>query len=132
MKTRRLATAAAAATLLWGCDATEPARPGVLTASLTGARPGDAALVLAISGPAVPSDVAAEGGYQVHSRTQAGVTSVAVFGDLREGPMVRFTIPDAKLASRFTVQVREVADEEYSLRESLAGYGVKVERDETK
>lgn len=127
MRIRRLALAAGAAALLAGCDATEPARPGVLTAHLSGTRPRDAALVLTISGPALPAEVSAEQGYVVHSRTHAGATSVAVFGDIAGGPLVRFTIPDAKLADRFGVQLREVADEEYTLREDLTPYTVQLE-----
>lgn len=124
---RRIAAAAGTAALLWGCDATEPPKPGVLTAHLSGTLPGDAALVVTIDGPALPSEVSAEAGYTVHSRTQGEVTTVAVFGELAGGPVFRFSIPDEKLASRFNARVREVDDGEFSLREDLTSYAVRLD-----
>src|SRR5690349_6940610 len=78
-----------------GGDAGEPAKPipGDLTVSL--ATPNtDGALLVAISGPAAVGAVqAAAPGAVVRARTQGTTTTVAVFGTLGAGPLLRLTVP---------------------------------------
>ncbi|HEV7590751.1 MAG TPA: hypothetical protein VGO40_21755 [Longimicrobium sp.] len=119
-----------AAALLAACDAGAPAKPlpGDLTVSL--ATPNvDGALVVAITGPdAVGAVQSAAPGTVVRVRTQGTTTTVAVFGVLAAGPLLRLTVPDVRQASRYAATVREAADDQNAPRASLAGYVLAVSR----
>ena len=119
-----------AAALLAACDAGAPAKPlpGDLTVSL--ATPNvDGALVVAITGPdAVGAVQAAAPGTVVRVRTQGTTTTVAVFGAVAAGPLLRLTVSDVRQASRYAATVREAADEQNAPRASLAGYTLAVSR----
>ncbi|MFL5386750.1 MAG: hypothetical protein ACJ8GN_30020 [Longimicrobiaceae bacterium] len=119
-----------AAALLPACDAGEPAKPlpGDLTVTL--ATPStDAAMVVAIIGPgAVGAVQPASPGIVVRARTEGTATTVAVFGALDAGPLLRISVPDVRQAKQYTAVVREAADGQNVPRTSLAGYALAVER----
>jgi hypothetical protein len=130
MKTLPRAALFLAAVLLSACggDGGTPAQPlpGDLTVSL--ATPNaDGALLIAITGPdAVGAVQAAAPGTVVRAQTQGTTTTVAVFGTLAAGPLLRLTVPDTRQAGHYTATVREAADTQNALRGSLAGYALAV------
>jgi hypothetical protein len=131
MKTLLRAATVLAATLLSACDAGEPATPlpGELVVSLATPNSADGAMVVTISGPgAVGAVQAATAGNLVRSRTQGTTTTVAVFGEVAAGPLVRIAVPDVRQAKSYTATVREAADLSDALRPSLAGYALTVSR----
>ena len=130
MKTLPRAILVLAAALLAACDAGEPAKPlpGDLTVTL--ATPNaDGALLVAVTGPgAVGAVQAAAPGAVVRTRTQGTTTTVAVFGTLAAGPLLRLSVPDVRQAKAYTATVREAADAQNAPRASLAGYALTVSR----
>jgi hypothetical protein len=118
------------AALLSACDAGAPAKPlpGDLTVSL--ATPNvDGAMVVSITGPGAAGAVQpAAPGTAVRVRTQGTTTTVAVFGAVAAGPLLRVSVPDVRQASRYAATVREAADEQNAPRASLAGYALAVSR----
>jgi hypothetical protein len=133
MKTLPRAALLLAAALLPACgggDASEPAQPvpGDLTVSL--ATPNaDGALLIAITGPdAVGAVQPAAAGAVVRARTQGTTTTVAVFGALAAGPLLRLSVPDVRQAAHYTATLREAADAQNAPRASLAGYSLAVTR----
>jgi len=121
-----------AAVLLPACgggDAGEPAtpQPGDLTVTL--ATPNtDGALLVFITGPGVAAVQPAAPGVVVRSRTQGTATTVAVFGTLGAGPLLRVSVPDVRQAKQYAAVVREAADLQNAPRATLAGYALEVDR----
>jgi hypothetical protein len=131
MKTVVRAALLLSAVLLCACDAGEPATPlpGDLILTLATPNAADAAMVVSITGPdAVSAVQAAAPGAVVRARTQGTTTTVAVFGALAAGPLVRITVPDVRQARRYVATVREAADAQNASRASLAGYALTVSR----
>ena len=121
----------AAAAFLSACDAGEPATPlpGELTVSLATPSPADGALLVTVTGPDAASAVrAASPGSVVRTRTQGTTTTVAVFGTVAAGPLLRLSVPDVRQAKRYTATVTEAADLGNAVRPSLAGYALTVSR----
>lgn len=131
-----LATGAALATLaaISGCggDGSGPVGPpaaevGMLAVHLTSPVPRAGAVLLTISGPAVPTELTTtQPGVIVHQRAVAGGTSVAMFGSIAAGELLRMRVPDVGAAASYRATVREVAGEDNALREDLAGYAATV------
>lgn len=131
-----LAAAVALATLaaISGCggEGSGPVGPpaaeaGVLAVRLTSPLPRVGAVMLTITGPAVPTEVGAtQPGVIVHQRAVAAGTSVALFGSIAAGELLRMRVPDVGAAASYQATVREVAGEDNALREDLAGYGATV------
>lgn len=131
MKTRSLAALFAAAALATACDAGEPATPlpGELTVSLATPNPADGAMVVSITGPdAVGSVQPAAAGNVVRARTAGTTATVAVFGTVAAGPLLRLSVPDVRQAKRYTATVTEAAGLGNVLRPSLTGYVLTVSR----
>lgn len=131
MKTVVRAALLLSAVLLGACDAGEPAAPlpGDLILTLATPNAADGAMVVSITGPdAVSAVQAAAPGVVVRARTQGATTTVALFGALADGPLVRITVPDVRQARRYSATVREAADPQNAARASLAGYALTVSR----
>ena len=131
MKIVSAAALVLAAVFASGCDAGEPAtpQPGELVVSLATPGPADGAMLVTITGPDAVSLVqpaVADG--VVRARIQGTTTTVAVFGTLMDGPLLRISVPDVRQAKRYTATVREAADSSNQLRASLAGYALTVSR----
>ena len=114
-----------------GPGITEPpaATPGVLRVRFVTPAADDGAVLLAITGPAVPTTVTAtQAGATAHGRTANGVTTVAVFGRVTAGEVLRFSVPDANAAASYRAELREVAATDNALRADLTPYRATVER----
>ena len=112
-------------------DSTAPPEPGEVVVRLVSPNAGDAAAVLTLTAPAGVSITGFESGsgeLAAFHRTTGTTTRIAVFGPLSNGAVARFMVPDVRDASKYVVQLVEVADESNALRASLAGYSVSVVR----
>lgn len=123
--------------LLLACGRDSPTRPhslrkpvpGVLIVRLSTPYPDDAALLVRLIGPVAGSDVsAAEPGTVLHFRQRGDTTTVALFGPIASGALLRLSVPDVGDVATYTARIIEVADDGNVLRPDLSGYGVTVEQ----
>jgi ABC-type amino acid transport substrate-binding protein len=134
-RTALLASAALACAVLAACGdgATQgppPIVPGVVDVIVTTPNAQDQALLLAF-GSAVESFAPATGMELIHN-VSAGSTALLVIssaplpaGEVRIGS---FPVPDTSRVAGMTATVGEVAGADYQLRESLAGYSVRLQK----
>jgi hypothetical protein len=135
-RTALMAVAAFACALLAACgDGTEmqappPVVPGVVDVLVTMPNPHDQALLLSF-GSAV-ENFAPAAGMDVFYNISAGSTALLVVaaaplaaGEIRVGS---FTVPDTSRIASMVATVGEVARADYQLRESLAGYRVRLQK----
>ncbi len=123
-----------AAAMIWGCaddvmqTTVAEADPGYLTVQLTvpaGAR--DMAAMLLVEGPGIDS-VRAPGLELFQSaRSSHARRQIIVSGALSTGPILEFQVPDRGDLARYTVRLRQVAGEDYTLRD-LSRYTVVISR----
>jgi len=128
MKRSSRAAALLLAAFLSACHGDEPvtAGPAMLVATLSTPRAesGRAAVVL-ISGPEAVTDVqAASSAYFAAARSEGTLTRVAVFGTLGDGPLLRFTVPDARRAGEYRATVIDAADSANVPSADLAEYAL--------
>lgn len=119
-----------AAVAVWGgWSCTDPVRPepGMLLVVLSGAQPGDAALLFSVQGPDSLGAITGAPGYQVYARTMEGGFRVAVFGAVNDGEILRFAVPDVRRATLWSATLLDVADTANALRAS-GGYVLAVAR----
>lgn len=128
--------AGAAALWIAGCgngDGTGPIAPvpGTLTVSLTTPNADDRAIHLSIEGAAAADSVSnvqvSSASFTAFSRDLDGnEVATAVFGDLANGALVRFSVPDVNRASSYSATIVDVADASNEVRGSLSGYSLDV------
>ncbi len=115
-----------------GVGPSEPV-PGALTLNLTTPNADDRALLISISGSAAADSMSnilpADTSYTVLPRVENGNSArVAVFGDITDGPVLTFDVPDINDPSRYTAQVLDAADASNSLRANLTAYSLQVQQ----
>lgn len=104
-------------------------QPATLTLGLTGAQPGDKAILVSIDGPAAGTQVSAvPSGALLHSRAQGAQVRAILFGDLADGDLLTLRIPDAKQSASYSAAVVEVVDDQNGLRPDLTGYALSLRR----
>jgi hypothetical protein len=104
--------------------------PGILRVQLVTPNADDGALVVSLIGPGAISDVSAPAGtgYLVHSRGAGGQTMVAVFGAIRSGELITFSVADVHQAAGYQAQLIDIADDQNTLRPTKDAYGLSVIR----
>jgi hypothetical protein len=103
-----------------------PSGPGTVHLRLQTPNIGDGAMKFTLTGPGITGVVAA-GDLLIFSRLGAGnTTTIAVFGDLTDGPIVSFDVPDRSDLGEYTATLQQVAGPDNALRSSLSGYKVTV------
>ena len=130
----RLAALGVAVAALGSCggDATGPGEPDVPTPGELGVRLAspaarDGAVLLTISGPSAPTDVlGTQPGVLVHARPSGGGVTVALFGSVASGEVLRFRVPDVRAAGAYQAAVREVSAEDNALRDDLGAYRLTI------
>jgi hypothetical protein len=101
--------------------------PGTVSIRFDSPNTGDGALKLSLSGPGITA-VTASGDLMVFSRQGGGTTTtIAIFGELADGLIVTFDVPDLADLESYRATLLEVAGPDNNLRASLAGYSVSVE-----
>ncbi|HSJ07506.1 MAG TPA: hypothetical protein VK936_12450 [Longimicrobiales bacterium] len=123
-----LAAAAMTAACSENAGPTDIPEPGFLVASITMPGTEDRAVLVTIHGPGITGVDGGISGYVVHYRSDPGAVRIAAFGDLRSGPLLRFRVPDARVTSKYTVQVVEVSGPQNELRDDLVAYRVELAR----
>lgn len=103
--------------------------PGILSISLATPNSDDRAILLTISGPGTPASiVAGPAGYRIESRVTGTTARAAVFGNLDNGVLARFSVPDVALAATYAASVVEAAGPSNALRADLSKYVLSVTR----
>lgn len=103
--------------------------PGVLRVGLASPAAREGAVLLRITGPAVPTDVTAtQPGLVAHVRQVNGASTVALFGVVGPGELLQFRVPDVLAASSYQATIQEVAGEDNALRDDLTLYQATVMR----
>jgi hypothetical protein len=128
---RTLVAIAAALTLAIACGDDGPGGPtgpisGTLALNLTTPNADDAALVLRLTGPGITQVSASDPSTYLYSSQDGATLTAVIVGDLQNGSVLRFRVPDVNAVSSHSGTVLEVADEANALRGSLAGYGLSV------
>jgi hypothetical protein len=101
--------------------------PGELTLSLVTPNSDDRAVLISIAGPGPISAITASRTESMaFSQVTTGKASVAVFGALTSGPLVRFTVPDVAAAASYSATVTEVVDPANNPRSGVAGYAATI------
>ena len=109
-------------------DDTDPVPvPGVLTVSLTTPNVDDKALLVSVTGAATGDSlsnvVLANSSYSMYSRIENGrALKAAFFGNMANGALLRFNVPDTNRVASYNVAVVEAADSTNALRTSVTGY----------
>ena len=108
-----------AATLTWSCTGTDQTMaepdPGFLTVELTApAANRDIGVVLELEGPGI-GDVRAPG-LELYESSAPEQHQIVVAGSLPAGELLQFHVPDRNQLFLYRVQVRQVAGEDYELR----------------
>ena len=131
---RGLAVLLAAA--LWSCDgggivdlpaAADVPEPGTLAVEWTASAggPASAGALVEIDGPHV-GDARAPGGLELYAAEPGdGPRRFVLAGDMRNGPVIEFQVPDRRQAGLYTVRVVEVAGADHRLLDA-DGYGAAV------
>lgn len=141
MKRTHIGILLVGAALLWtaGCgsddEGTGPSGPvaGTLTVNLTTPNADDRAMHLSIQGAGAADSVSnvqlVNASFTLLSRVEGGnEAEAAVFGDLADGALVRFSVPDVNSASRYTASIVDVADGSNEVRSDLSGYNLQIEQ----
>jgi hypothetical protein len=132
--TRIVAVSAACAGLvtLPGCGDTSvgPPEPGTVAVMLATPNLDDGAILFRLEGGSVEALTAAAPSHRLFSRaTGAASATVVVVGNLVSGAVLVFDVPDVTKVSDYRATILEVAARDNSLRSSLAGYSLEVQRD---
>jgi len=109
-------------------DSQEPSKPvpGPLRVILTTPNSDDGALLLSITGPAVPTGLTPEPGLRLFQNGPAGTTTVvALTGPIQSGTVLTLQVEDTRKARRYQVTVQQAASAAYQLRD-VSSYTVKV------
>ncbi len=112
-----------------GTDPTPTA--GTLTLNLTSPNADDRAIHIRITGSGAAdsvSNVAANASYTIHAKLENGNTAqAAVFGNLTNGALVTFSVPNVNNTGRYTISVVDAADANNALRTNTGSYTLQVQ-----
>lgn len=103
---------------------------GMLSVNLVNPNNGqDGAAILVITAPQVPRAVTAGAGLTLWGGPITTTTSkIVLTGTLSTGTILTLDVDDVFKANQYHVQVQEVAQTNYEVRASLAGYSATVTR----
>ena len=105
----------------------DPSGPGTVRIRFETPNSDDGAVKLLLSGPGI-SAIGATGDLMLFSRLGAGgTTTIAAFGDIADGFIVSFDVPDRSDLDAYSATLLEVSGPDNALRGSLTGYKVTVE-----
>ena len=113
-----------------GMDPTPTA--GTFRVNLTSPNADDRAIHIRITGSGAADSVsnvqAANASYTIHARLDNGNTAqAAVFGNLTNGALVTFSVPNVNNASLYTLRVVDAADANNALRTNQVSYTLQVQ-----
>jgi hypothetical protein len=101
--------------------------PGTLVVSLSTPNMDDGAILLSIGGGGMGAPATTSSSYVLHHRaTGLSSMNIVLVGNLVEGPLLRFDVPDVGQASSYTATVAEVADRSENVRVALTDYRLEI------
>lgn len=105
---------------------------GTLTLNLTSPNADDRAIHIRITGSGAADSVsnvqAANASYTIHAKLENGNTAqAAVFGNLTNGALVTFSVPNVNNTGRYTFSVVDAADANNALRTNKGSYTLQVQ-----
>jgi len=106
-----------------------PPPPGGGTAivSLTTPNSDDGALLFELTGPAtIHVNPPPSGSVKFFIDSSAATIRVVAAGSVHTGPLLTFTVADTTTLSSYSATVKDVASRQNVLRQSLAGYELKI------
>ena len=112
--------------LLAGCSNSTGPTAGVLNLTVTSPHKDDGGIMLSVYGGPVDSVEAV--GSVIHSARAADSVKMIVIGNLGSGVIARVHIPDNRQASRYSVQIKQVAARQTYAQRDPAGYTVSLAR----
>jgi hypothetical protein len=101
--------------------------PGFLTVALATPNADDGAILLTLGGPDMTQIAATDGSLYFRYAQGTGTVVAVLVGDLQDGALLRFHVPDVGAAGSYSAAITQVADRGNALRASLAGYALTVE-----
>jgi hypothetical protein len=100
---------------------------GTLTVTLDTPNADDGAILFGVTGPDMTQIAASDPAlYFRYAQDGSEVTAVLV-GDLADGALITFRVPDIDAAASYVATIDQVADQGNELRDPLAGYTLTVE-----
>lgn len=126
---KRFLTACLVTIAAVGCDRKPVGpEPGTLSLNLTAASGDVRGMLVRVTGPAPTSTVeAGSSSYLVRSRSEGNTTTVAVFGELRSGVLLRLQVPDVNQAEKYDATVTSSTDAANALQQG-AGHTLTITR----
>jgi hypothetical protein len=99
---------------------------GTFAVTLTTPNPDDGAIVFRVNGPGITQVTNAVASHYMHFDQAGTALTVVVVGDLADGMLLTFRVPDVSSVSSYSATVLEVADRTNRLRETVGSYGLSV------
>lgn len=135
MRTRRLLTvlllSGASAGVAAGCgddDGPTGPVPGTVQVSLVTPNVDDGAVLFSVTGGEIGEPTSANAAHVFFFRRQASSSvTVAIVGDLTDGPLLEFDVPDVGDIGLYTATLLEVSDRTNRLRATLTDYDLPLD-----
>lgn len=108
-------------------DVEEQPVPGALELVLDTPHDDDRGLLLRLSGPDSIGAVVAAEGLVAHTRSTSAVTNVAVFGEVFDGVVLSFDVPDTRRVADYAVTLIDATGPDAELRTG-GGYSFVIRR----
>jgi hypothetical protein len=105
-------------------------REGVLVADLTTPTLGEGALLVSITGVGLDAGNVTSPGNLIHIQPRDGGIDVAVFGEIKSGPLFEIQVSDIEKASVASALIKQVAASDGTMRSDLTGYSLKFQKED--
>lgn len=99
---------------------------GTFAVTLSTPNTDDGAIVFRVTGPGVTQIANAVPSRYMHFDQVGTSLTVVIVGNLADGTLLTFRVPDVSAVSSYSATVLEVADQTNELRGSVGGYGLAV------
>jgi hypothetical protein len=99
---------------------------GTFAVTLTTPNADDGAIVFRVTGPGITQVTSAVASYYIHYDQTGTSLTVVIVGDLEDGALLTFRVPDVSAVSSYGATALEVADRANELRGSVGSYGLNV------
>lgn len=101
--------------------------PGQLTVSISSTRNAGSAFLLTIRGEGISSPTAPSAGHRLFTYLSGDTLTAALIGEVSEGALLRFNVPDLNRASSYRVNLLQVAGADNALQ-PLGTFSVEIIR----
>jgi hypothetical protein len=99
---------------------------GTFAVTLSTPNADDGAIVFRVNGPGITQITNGNPAHYMHFDQAGSAITVVIVGDLEDGTLLTFRVPDVDAASSYGATVLEVADRTNELRGSVGTYGLSV------